>query len=85
MLNFQTFDECCDYFDKLPTAIETARAAVRGSAFVMGHLIATAIGGTEEGFNEFHILYHIEEDDSHGVAGLFFDATTQAWTALTEL
>lgn len=85
MPNFRTFEDACNYFDKIPAFIEATRAALRGDALTIGGLIAKAIGGTEEDFDEFHILYHIEEDGSRGVAGLFFDATSLKWTACTEL
>lgn len=85
MLTFRTFDDAASYFDKLPTAIETTRSSRRSSALYMGHLIAKAIGGTVEHLEECHIAYHIEESNSDGIAGLFFDETTQKWTSCTEL
>lgn len=85
MLTFRTFDEAAAYFDKLPAAIEATRFTMRSSALYMGHLIAKAIGGTDEDLGECHIAYHIEESNNDGIAGLFFDATTQRWTACAEL
>ena len=87
MLNFRTFAECRDYFDRLPAAIETTRATARGGALSIGILMLCPypICGQAVDHDEIHIAYHIEEDDSRGVAGLFFDGKTQLWTACVEL
>lgn len=79
MLTSRTFDEANTYFYRLPISIETTRAAVRGSALAIGRLVAKAITGTEENYNEFHVSYYIENDNMHGVAGLFFDEASQKW------
>ena len=85
MLTFRTFDEASAYFDKLPTSIETTRATVRGSALAIGRLVAKAITGTEEDYNEFHVAYYIESDNMHGMADLSFDAASQKWETCMEL
>ena len=85
MLTFRTFDEASTYFHRLPISIEITRNTVHGSALAIGRLVAKAIGGTEIDFDEFHVPYRIENDEHSGVAGLFFDAASQKWTAYTEL
>jgi hypothetical protein len=85
MLTFRTFDEANTYFHRLPISIEITRATVRGSALTIGRLVAKAITGTEEDYDEFHVAYYIENDNLHGIAGLFFDEASQRWTVCTEL
>jgi hypothetical protein len=85
MLTFRSFDEANTYFYRLPVSIEITRAAVRGSALAIGRLVAVAITGEEISFDEFHIPYYIENDNMHGMAGLFFDETSQKWGTCMEL
>lgn len=85
MLTFRTFDEAHSYFDKLPSSIERTRSIVRGSALVIGRLVAKAITGEEERYDEFHVPYYIEDDNMHGMADLSFDAASQKWTTCMEL